>query len=352
MEIIIQEILWGKAFAEIQDAQGNTHSVIVRSLNGKENNIINHIYAAALREGHSAGLCSEEELRQQYADRGVWTNADEEEIEKLTIGIRRLKCILPTFQYAKAKADATKARLRRAERDLNKLQTLKAELFVSSLEHRAAVVRSRKIALFTLENITEEPYWTDAEFEYFVDMTFINSVVAAYYEHFLLPTPQIREIARSSMWRYRWIATKNAADLFGCPASDWSEAQNSLVFWSGYYDRVFEHPDCPHELINNDEALDAWLERDNRNRRMDKKDVSKGRANIIRRKQKNRVGGMQETFIMVDGEDPDAVAEIQSMNDPATRARLRQERKIIKEKGQVTEWGLRKNQIIRESLRK
>jgi hypothetical protein len=353
METIIQEILWGKALVEIEDGEGKLVPAIIRSLTGRENNIINHIFKQALREGRESGLFSEDELRRQYATRGIWTKKDEQEIKVLEAGIRRLKRILPDFKNARAKSDTMKARIRRAERDLAKLQQTRAELFASTLEHRAAVIRSRKVAFFTLETIEERLFWTEEEFNNFIDMVFINNVVDSYYEHFVLKTPILREIARSSMWRYRWTSTQNAADLFGCSAADWSEAQNSLIFWSGYYDRIFEHHECPYELINDDEALDAWIERDSKKRRQERKDVSNDRkSNIIRHKNKQTVGGMRETFVMVDEGDNDTIAEIQSENDPLTRARLRQERKVIKSKGRVREWDLRKNQILRGNLRK
>jgi hypothetical protein len=86
---------------------------------------------------------------------------------------------------------------------------------------------------------------------------------------------------------------------------------------------------------------------------MQRKDVSKdSKANIIRKHPKKTIGGMQETFIMVDQGDQDTVAEIQGCNDPMTRAQLRKENKTIQEKGTVTEWKLRKNQILRANSQK
>lgn len=44
------------------------------------------------------------------------------------------------------------------------------------------------------------------------------------------------------------------------------------MWWSDFYDRVYQHPDCPDEsVIQDDEALDHWCKETNREYQNNKK---------------------------------------------------------------------------------
>jgi hypothetical protein len=63
-------------------------------------------------------------------------------------------------------------------------------------------------------------------------------------------------------WRARWKAsTKTGSPLFEGPTVDWNINQVALVFWSNFYDNIFEHPERPEQrIIENDDLLDRWVE--------------------------------------------------------------------------------------------
>lgn len=65
-----------------------------------------------------------------------------------------------------------------------------------------------------------------------------------------------------SEWRARWKAsTKTGSPLFEGPTVDWNINQVALVFWSNFYDNIFEHPERPEQkVIDNDDLLDRWVE--------------------------------------------------------------------------------------------
>jgi hypothetical protein len=78
---------------------------------------------------------------------------------------------------------------------------------------------------------------------------------------------QLRAIARGhgqvgAEWRARWkAATKTGSPLFDGPTVDWNINQVGLVFWSTFYDNIFEHPERPDQrTIENDDLLDRWVE--------------------------------------------------------------------------------------------
>jgi len=332
----IQSILWGKAIVDIEDGSGIEHNVIIRALSSKENNIVNYLYNKEIENGKADGLCTNDELAKIYNENGAWTYVDEEEIIKLQNGIKRLYKILPDYQYLRSKYLSIKKRIKKAEVDLAELHQTKVGLFYNSLENRASEVRMRKVAQFCVETLDEKMYWSEDDFLNTTDLDFVHNIMIAYSDVFIMPTEQVREIARSSEWRYRWKASKNGANLFDKSVAEWSEAQNSLVFWSQYYDWIFEHPECPMGLINNDKALDKWVE--DQNKKDKQKNVSSNKGSVS-----SNPNAINEQFIMVEKGDKDSIKEIQGQNDASTRRRLSAERKKLKEKGRLKEWELRKN---------
>jgi len=337
----IRQILFGKAITDISDQSGYEQIFIIRSLTGKEDALVLYAHQKALQEGRKNGLITQAELKREFKQRGLWTDREEAELESYKQEISRLKNALPDFKFQKAKWHQINNRLKRVQEDLANLEKIRRELFMPALEYRAQEIKFRKIAFFCLETIDENSFWTSQSFDDWEDFIFVNNVVDAYARVFMVNEPTIREIVRSGQWRFRWLGTKNGADLFGKPACEWSDAQNALIYWSLYYDMVFDDPDCPHELINDDDHLDRWMRRQRKEREL-RKDVYKGRKS--KAKDRNKFAhGTEEIFVFTDRGDKEAIAEIQGMNDPATRARLRTERKVLEEKGKVREWDLRKS---------
>jgi hypothetical protein len=337
----VRQILFGKAIVDLSFGDGHEETFIIRSLTAKEDAVVVYTHQKALREGKKAGLITQPELKKEFKERGLWTESEEIEIEELRANIDRIKGMMPDFKFQKSKWHTLNNRMKRAQQDLARLEKLKRELFMPSMEFRAQEIKYRKIASLCLETMDEEPFWTPESFGAWSDFTFVNNIVDAYASMFILTQEKIRAIARSGQWRYRWLGTKNGADVFGKPACEWSDAQNALIYWSLYYDMVFDDPDHPPELVNDDDALDRWVERKKRERRT-KKDVYKDRKRKSPGK-KDFTHGTEEVFIFAERGDKENIDKIQSMNDPATRARLRTERKRLEKEGKVREWDLRKD---------
>jgi len=339
----IKEILFGKAIADITNSEGQEETYLIRSLTGRENVLVTYIHEKELTDGKRQGLCTQEELKELYLKSGTWTKEDDDKMESLSVGIKRLNNMIPDFQYRRNRLRQIKKRIQTAQEELNELQTAHHKLFVNCLEYRAQEVKFRKIAFYCLETIDEQPFWTAEEFNNFTDFIFVNNVVEAYLRTFILKECDIRAIARSPQWRYRWNGAKNGADLFGKAAAEWSEAQNALIYWSLYYDNVFMQPELPSHIVDDDAALDAWIEKESKKR---EKDVLNSRKSTAFSK-KHGGNGLQEVFVFTDREDKESIEKIQGLNDPITRAGLRQERKVLEEKGEVREWELRKGKFIK-----
>lgn len=87
-----------------------------------------------------------------------------------------------------------------------------------------------------------------------------------------LPTRIIRALARTMDWRVRWKSSKESgAPVFGDNAANWDRNKVNLIYWSDFYDSIYEHPECPEEeTVQNDEYLQRWLNQQVINRKQQK----------------------------------------------------------------------------------
>ena len=336
----IDRVMWGRSYASVQDGDGRVRDVVLRSLTANESNRLNFLYDKEKRLAVEAGLLPEEELATILESQGTWTSKDEVRIHDLERKIALFKDQVRQFQFMKARLAKAKRDLEAAESEIRELSNLRGSVMALSAEGRAEEVKRRHMVFMASEKDVGIPMWDSLErFLDEDDLVLVYNSAIAYYANNVMNEAETREVARSGPWRYRWGAAKNGADLFGRPVSEWTESQCALVYWSQFYDYVFESLDRPNAaVVDDDDACDAWYEQQS------KKHAAKGdeKRNLLGTKKAKTSKFHQEQFVMVDPGDKEAVKEVQDMNAPSTRAALRREREMIKKSGgRVSEWKLR-----------
>jgi len=336
----IQEILWGKSFVDVLDGFGEERSFILRSLSEREQNLANYIYRKEYKKSVSLGLLTMDQLKVSYCAYGVWTGAHEDEIHQIRMKIDKTKQQIRNAEFTPVRMKQLKKNLKKQEDELKTKESHKLNIFSLSAENRAEEVKRRYIVSLATETLEEEPYWpTQESFMQERDSDLIVNLAIIYLRKNYLPEKDIRSLARSGEWRYRWSASKNGESLFGKPVSQWSDVQNLIVFWSQYYDSIYEAYDRPSDaIIEDDDACDAWVKNQN-------KKAAQERSAQDKKKSKSRASSHkdhQEHFIMA--RDPEAVQKIQDMNPDTVRARFRREQEQIskvKNGGKrIKEWNL------------
>jgi len=339
----IDKILWGKSIVEINTDGDLPLVFILRSLSIREVNYIDFIYKRELRISKQSGLISRADMEELFRANGIWTQQDEKRIEEVKLLIKLSEKDLQTFEFIKQKKKHAESTLKLLTAELSELTNRKEQLFCNSAESRAEEVKRRYIVWKSTENMQEQQYWSSEEdFLDETNHTLIFDLAIAYYKHNIFDEKTMRILARSPQWRYRWKMAKCGADLFGKPICEWSEMQNMLVYWSQYYDYIFESPDSPDDrIINNDKLCDGWVEEQNK-KYSKKTSTPSSKLN----NKTNKHDAHQEQFIMVEKGDTDAIKQVQEMNAPAVRAKLRNEYSTIKKsKGRISEWQLRKGRL-------
>jgi len=343
----VDRVLWGKSIVEVQDCQGETLSFVLRSLTSHETNFIDFVYRKALRQALEVGIMTEDDLLDIHREDGTWTEDDETILVGMSRKIDILNSHAKDFQNMKSKVKKIKRELAQTKDDLQRKENHRATLFSVSAENYAEELRRRHMVGMVTENMNGQPYWAKTDnFLKESDLVLVYNLAFAYFKHNILNEEETRKVARCGAWRYRWQASKNGADLFGKPISEWSEMQSSVIYWSQFYDFVYESADRPSEpIIEDDSACDAWYK--DQVKKMSAKSMTGSQdKNAVGTKKAKSSKFHQEHFIMVEPGDNEAVQQLQDMNTSAVRRRLQAEHKTIKEsKVRVSEWRLRKGKM-------
>lgn len=342
IETKITKIMWGKSIVEVKDYIGDSHTFILRSLSISETNNVDFIYDKIYQDAVHQGILTYEQLKAAYEQSGVWGDVEEDEIKDCHKEIKKLKHSIANNQFMTVRKRQLEKKLEKVKNKLNDLNQTKSDLFSVTAEQRAEEVKRRFVVMMSVQNYDETPYWHSKEdFLNETDSLLVFNLAYAYYRNNIFSEQEIREIARSPQWQFRYRASKTGADLFGKPIAEWSEMQNLLVYWSQIYDSAFNAHERPADhIIEDDNAFDSWISEQNTK---SKSGTATKKSGATQKKQHS------EHFIMVQPGDKEAIDRVQSMNDPATRMKLRREYEQAKSAGRISEFDLRKNEIIREA---
>jgi hypothetical protein len=330
MEKALKSILWGRALVRAENAEGEMKTFTLRSLTLEEQNEMEFLKETVLQECEDDGILFEEELKEILEETSAWTSEDDQRIEDLEREVRKCKHGIKQAEFNKTKRRILEKKMSGLELDLESLKSQKYGLFDLTAERRAEEFVRRYIIMKSATDKFGKQIWqTEEDFLSSTDSSLLNNLTLQYMEHHVMSETLLREIARSGSWRFRWSASKNGESLFGKPVAEWTQLQDMLVYWSQYYDFVYESPERPNDMvIENDAALDAWVEEQSR-----KNDSGSGMSSKA---------GHQEQFIVVPDADKETIDRVHGMNSKNNRKKISEERKEIKEKGRVSEWELRK----------
>lgn len=350
IERLIRKISWGKSFVSISD-----NDYIVRHLSLKEQNYLDYLYDKELLICQDKDSCiiTEAQLKEIYANDGIWTANDEKAIADLRKKIKEFsgkKNALKRNAKTLLEINKIDKNIKTLEKSLRELNNRKFDLFKDTAEARAEDIKRFYTVYYILEDMKEKPFFDSWEsFKQFKQIDFINNVIIKYYSTCFMSDKIIRRIARNGLWRSRWEMSKNdISGLFGTKMPDITYDQHNLIYWSQAYDVVYSsHERPPKNVIEDDTKLDAWFA--DQNKKIEKSATEK-HFKVGKILGPNQVG-KQELFVVA--KDRAEAADIQDLNDHATKAITKSERnKLKKANGLVSEYELRKGELIMQARSK
>jgi len=266
MDGYLQQVCSGEKLLFVEDTNGEEVPVLVKYATAEDYQVAELEYRRALKEASDADLPTLVEMTKLIKSRGIFTDADEEKVAKIKRRIEGQKAVLAKTTRVPARRDRLKNIISNMESEIEAI-LMKREIGLELTQERKATEVKFLYLTYkgTFDPYTREPYWSDYEsFNNEADFIFRKKLFIEYI--FLihgLKQEVIRYLARSNLWRIRYVtSTKTGESLFGRPVSQYNVDQLTLLYWSHFYQSVYEMmPDeRPSDgIIEDDQALDAYM---------------------------------------------------------------------------------------------
>lgn len=291
--------------------------------------IINQTYQDCYEKNMDSGINTQSEMLEYCIRNGLWTENDEEQLEKLIKKVEDFKVSIYEFLYKPKERIFTEQLLQAANTEIVRLQSKKDQFFSYTCEGLAHVEKTSKyLSLCT---------YVDGKIYDFSDHS-IEFVSGLYYSQ-ILSEKKVRELARTEPWRTLWVLREsNQFSLFANQNTELSIDQKNLLIWSQMYDNVQESMDAPpKEVIEDDNMLDGWFIVQDRKRESEK--ANKDLDNKIN----DKVANCQEVMLMASNKQE--AKKINSLNTTSSQVVKQKRNQLIKQKGSASQLDFQDEQV-------
>jgi len=223
------------------------------------------IYDTAYKKAISDGMLPVIELAELIDKRELFSKQDRLRLEKLEGQLEAQQFLLSKTTKVKANRDRIKGIIDKLTSEITGLRIKKTSKLAMSAESKSEEERSFFMCSTCVHNEDGSLFWPsykDALRE--TNLVLKDNILYEFIKFYGgISTSIIREIARSNIWRIRYINSQKTSDpLFGVPTSEYTVDMLHLTYWSSYYQNIYEMlpEDRPSDLIiEDDEALDAFM---------------------------------------------------------------------------------------------
>lgn len=280
LSALLDAIVWAHRIVSVDD-----HTFVFRPLTLEERNLANYIYETQLKKASKKGTKAKQELTEIAIRKGIWKSSYDNDIEILRKELDERLEEYEKERKANEKRRKLSTKLKRLTARLTYLketieqieQTHTQYIELPSAEYHAEYERGlyslscatltfpdKKQKWGTLDNLLKEK-----------DTVLVSNLMRLFYDISIAEEADIRELARSAMWRIKWSGSKKnrgVKTLFDREMYDLTLDQFRLVYWSQIYDSAFESMDPPSdEVVDDDKLFDEWLEEQSEKRKQERK---------------------------------------------------------------------------------
>lgn len=302
---------------------------LLRRLTADQLYMAQEVYHSSFQEALNQNVFTETDLLAYLYEFGLWDEERERLLQTVPKDIEQFKLRLFQALFRSQERQVVRKYLKAAKQKYQDLETTRHAHDYLSCAGVASMARTRYLIGCGLHTAAGKKVFCDETF--WDDTSPLLDEAIKEYSHHRIGESTFRELARTEPWRSIWVCRKAEAAVFGIPITEYSEEQKVLVNFSGLYDSVYEHPDCPSDdVISDDDMLDGWLI-DQRKQREQRQTQKAGEDTLTNEK----IAGSQEVYMIA--ETMDDARRVLSLNDPHARAIQQQRMEYLKQKGQVNE---------------
>lgn len=310
VEELLEGVLHNHKLVKVVSHEGDRFVILSHAAPG-EILLSRHIREVALIEATEEGLPSREDIADVIEERGILGPSEKTRIVELEDKIASQRRLL-----ALTKIEARRAPIRdvisELAEEIVKLESKGSELYTLTREYRADEVALLYLVWAATHTLNKDKYWkTFEDFEAETDLVFRSSVIGEYavFNQGLSIT-DIRFLARHILWRIRYTAAlKIGGTLFTQELYALTPDQQSLLYWSNFYQSIYEmmpddQPD--DETIQDDEALDAYMEMYFKDREADRNEGKLKRGS----RRSGKLAAKESDEVIVTANHPDYLSMV------------------------------------------
>lgn len=264
VEKLLESILVNKTLTRIESKQGPCFIVFSHPTTD-ETIQSRFIKEKATLEALAEGLPPKEELEQTLQTKQILSPADQAKIAELEEKMKAQSRLLQLTKIEGRRKDV-QANIDRFAQEIDKLKAKTRNLLYLSAESKADEEAVLFLCWVSTYNVDGTRRWeTFQDFENETDLVLRNSLLDTFMRFNAgMTVKRVRYLARHNLWRIRYAAAlKIGGPLFERGLHDLTPDQLGLLYWSNYYQSIYEMmpDDQPSsEVIDDDEALDSYME--------------------------------------------------------------------------------------------
>lgn len=263
----VDSICLGQTIRFVKNKDGEDVPVLFKHPSPIYNQMADFYYKRCLKEAIEEGLPTLDNLKKTVEERNLFTQRDKDKLEELENKLKGQEFLLMKTTKIPANRDRIKGNIKRIKDDIAKIKYKKEKIYSLSAERKAGEFKLHYLTwlgTYRPEN-ADKRFW--GEYEEFLnekDFLFRETCFLEYVLFFHgIDVSTMRFIARSTYWRIIYVtALKTGESVFGRPIGEYTIDQKSVMYWSHYYQSIYEMPGDdrpPPDIIEDDDALDAYM---------------------------------------------------------------------------------------------
>jgi len=245
----------------------NSKTLIFRYPDAYHRMISRRIYRSEYDKSLQEGMLTHDQMSELIEKRQLVSDSDREQLKKIENQLEAQRVLLSKTTRVRANQDRIKNIISELESKKIEIEYKERSKYSMTAETRSEEAKVLYLCYCSTYNFdTDKLYWEnfDAfknEYKYEFRQEVLSNFITFYSG---LKTSIIRSIARSNLWRIKYITSLKTGDsLFGTPIVDYTSDMLNLVYWSHYYNNINEmmpEDQPPDDIVEDDVALDAYMQ--------------------------------------------------------------------------------------------